>query len=172
MKKILVLTAAALLATSGLSFAQDTVVIEVPQSARDYVIANPSDPVVIDGELSQGYVVPEDVVVREIPESPGYGYIYVEGRPVIVSLDNRQVVYLSNTGGPSTGGEFPDEVLTYVEKHPSDPVVIEGELSTGAMVPADVPLAVVPDQPRYSYIYVGDRPALVETETRRVVWVR
>ena len=150
----------------------NAVVIEVPQSARDYVIANPSDPVVIDGELSQGYVVPEDVVIREIPESPGYGYIYVDGRPVIVSLDNRQVVYLSDTGGPGADGEFPDEILTYVEKHPSDPVVIEGEVTEGTMVPAEVPLVEVPDQPRYSYIYVDDRPALVETETRRVVWVR
>lgn len=172
MKKILVLTAAALFATSGLTFAQDAVVVEVPQSARDYVIANPSDPVVIEDELSQGYVVPEDIVIREIPESPGYGYIYVEGRPVIVSMENRQVVYLSDTGGPSAGGTFPDEVITYVEKHPSDPVVIEGELTTGAVIPADVPLVEVPDQPRYSYIYVDDRPALVERETRRVVWVR
>lgn len=172
MKKALTLTAAAFFASSGFAFAQDAVIVEVPQSARDYVIANPSDPVVIDDELSQGYVVPEDVVVRPIPESPGYGYIYVDGRPVIVSMDNRQVVYLSDTSGPSAGGEFPDEVLTYVEKHPSDPVVIEGELSTGTMVPADIPLVAVPDQPRYSYIYVDDRPALVETDTRRIVWVR
>ncbi|MHC1549645.1 DUF1236 domain-containing protein [Phyllobacterium sp. K27] len=172
MKKILVLTAAALLATSGLTFAQDTVVIEVPQSARDYVIANPSDPVVIEDELSPGYVVPEDIVIREIPESPGYGYIYVDDRPVIVSTDNRQVVYLSDAGAPSAGDAFPDEAITYVEKHPSDPVVFEGELTTGAVIPADVPLVEVPDQPRYSYIYVDDRPALIETETRRVVWVR
>jgi hypothetical protein len=172
MKKVLIPAAAALLAVSSLAFAQDSVVIEVPQSVRDYVIANPSDPVVIDDELSQGYVVPEEVMIHEIPESPGYGYIYVDGRPIIVSLDNRQVVYLSDTEGPSSGGEFPDEVITYVEKHPSDPVVIEGDLATGAMVPADIPLAEVPDQPRYSYIYVDDRPALVETETRRIVWVR
>lgn len=170
MKKVLILTAAALFATSGLAFSQDRVIMDVPQSARDYVIANPADPVVIEGELSQGYVVPEDVVVRPIPESPGYGYIYVEGRPVIVSMDNRQVVYLSD--GAQSGGDVPDEVVTYVEQNPTDPVVFEGDVRTGTMVPADVPLVAVPDQPRYSYIYVDDRPALVETNTRRVVWVR
>jgi hypothetical protein len=88
-------------------------------------------------------------------------------------MDNRQVVYLSdNPDASDDGGAIPDEIVTYVEKNPTDPVVIEGDISTGTMIPADVPLVAVPDQPRYSYIYVDDRPALVETETRRVVWVR
>lgn len=55
MNKVLKLAAAALFATSGLAFAQDTVIVEVPQRARDYVIANPADPVVIEGDLAQGY---------------------------------------------------------------------------------------------------------------------
>ncbi|MGH6861244.1 MAG: DUF1236 domain-containing protein, partial [Phyllobacterium sp.] len=101
----------------------------------------------------------------------GYGYIYVDGRPVIVSLDNREVVYLSDSAGQDGGG-VPDEVVTYVERNPTDPVVIEGDVSTGMVIPEDVPMVAVPDQPRYSYVYVDDRPALIETDTRRVVWVR
>ncbi len=58
MKKALVLTVATFLASSGFALAQDRVLIEVPQAARDYVIANPSDPVVIEGEISDGYVLP------------------------------------------------------------------------------------------------------------------
>jgi hypothetical protein len=167
MKKVFLVTAAAFMASTGLASAQDSVVVEVPQSAREYVIAHPADPVVIEGDLSQGYVVPESVVVRPIPESPGYGYIYVEGRPVIVSMENRQVVYLSEGSM-----EVPDDVVSYIETNPTDPVVIEGDLTMGTVIPADIPLVAVPDQPRYSYVYVQDRPALIETGTRRVVWVR
>ena len=167
MKSVLIVTAVAFFATSGLAIAQDRVVVEVPQSARDYVIANPADPVVIEGDLSQGYVVPEGVVVRPIPESPGYGYIYVDGRPVIVSMENREVVYLS-----FDSGEVPDDVVRYIETNPTDPVVFDGDITTGTVIPDDVPLVAVPDQPRYSYVYVQDRPALVERNTRRVIWVR
>lgn len=167
MNKVLILTASAFLATSGFAWAQDKVYVEVPQPARDYVIAHPSDPVVIDGELSQGYVVPQTVTVRPIPDSPGYGYIYVDGRPVIVSLENRKVVYLSD----SRDGPVPDDVITYVEQNPVDTVAID-DITTGAIVPDDVDLAPVPSQPRYAYIYVDGGPALVDKRTRRVVWVR
>lgn len=168
MNKVLTLTAAAFIATSGLAFAQDSVVIEVPQSARDYVIAHPADPVVIEDELSQGYVVPQNIVVRPIPESPGYGYIYVDGRPVIKSMQNRRVVYLTDTYG-----DVPGEVITYVERNPVDTIIIDGPVATGTVIPENVPLVAVPDQPRYSYVYVDDgRPALVDNGTRRVVWVR
>ncbi|MDR6633812.1 hypothetical protein J2X72_002612 [Phyllobacterium sp. 1468] len=173
MKKVFVVTAAAFFATSGLVMAQDRVVVEVPQSARDYVIAHPADPVVVEGDLSQGYVVPETIVVRPIPESPGYGYIYVDGRPVIVSMENREVVYLSdNAGAAPDDGAIPDDVVSYIETNPTDPVVIDGDVAMGTVIPADVPLVAVPDQPRYSYVYVQNRPALIERETRRVVWVR
>ncbi|UXN60730.1 DUF1236 domain-containing protein [Phyllobacterium zundukense] len=171
MKKIFMVTAATFFAASGLAIAQDGVVVEVPQSARDYVIAHPADPVVIEGDLSQGYVVPETIVVRPIPESPGYGYIYVDGRPVIVSMENREVVYLSDDAGIAPRA-VPDEVISYIETNPTDPVVIDGDITTGTVIPDDVPLVAVPDQPRYSYVYVQDRPALIERETRRVVWVR
>jgi hypothetical protein len=73
MKKALILTTAAFLATTGLAAAQDAVIIEVPQSARDYVIAHPVDPVVIQDDVGEGYVVPEAVVVRPIPDNPDFG---------------------------------------------------------------------------------------------------
>jgi hypothetical protein len=132
MNKVLILTASALIATGGFALAQDKVIVEVPQPARDYVIAHPSDPVVIDGELGEGYVVPQSVAVRSIPESPGYGYIYVDGRPVIVSLENRQVVYLSE----SRDGPVPEDVITYVEQNPVDAVAID-EVTPGAVVSDD-----------------------------------
>ncbi|MEK1889074.1 MAG: DUF1236 domain-containing protein [Phyllobacterium sp.] len=166
MNKVLTLTAAALFATTGLAFAQD-VLVEVPQGARDYVIANPSDPVVFDEDVSQGYVVPKKIVVHEIPDNPGYGYIYVNGRPVIVSMENRRVVYLSESARA-----VPDDAITYIERNPVDTVMIDGPVSRGTVIPDDVRLTEIPDQPGYSYVYVDQRPALIDRGTRRVVWVR
>ncbi|TMV03961.1 DUF1236 domain-containing protein [Brucella haematophila] len=173
MKKALILTTAAFLATTGLAAAQDAVIIEVPQSARDYVIAHPVDPVVIQDDVGEGYVVPEAVVVRSIPDNPDFGYIYVNGEPVIVSMQNRQVVYYDeapNAGPPVP--VVPDDVVTFVENNPTQPIAIDGDVTEGMVIPEDVPLAVVPDQPRYSYVYIDQRPALVEPQTRRVIWVK
>ncbi|MEJ1117145.1 DUF1236 domain-containing protein [Phyllobacterium sp. CCNWLW109] len=95
MKKLFAMAATLMITSSSVAFAQDAVIMEVPQQTRDYVIANPSDPVVIDGDLTQGYVIPQDVELRPIPDSTQYGYVYVNGQPVIVSLENRKVIYLS-----------------------------------------------------------------------------
>ncbi|WP_176038612.1 DUF1236 domain-containing protein [Brucella tritici] len=170
MKRALVLTVAAVIASSGFALAQDRVLIEVPQAARDYVIANPSDPVVIEGEISDGYILPDAVAVHPIPDNPDFGYIYVNGEPVIVSMRNRQVVYYVEE--PNAGPLVPKEIVTYIETNPVDPVTIEGDLAEGTIIPEDVPLVAVPDQPTYSYVYVEDRPALIDTQTRRVVWVK
>ncbi|WP_271894285.1 DUF1236 domain-containing protein [Candidatus Phyllobacterium onerii] len=94
MKRIL-LAITMVLAASGSVLAQDSVVIEVPQPARDYVIAHPTDPVLVEGDIAVGTAVPADVKVVPIPDSPDYGYIYVDKQPVIVTMKDRKVVYMS-----------------------------------------------------------------------------
>ena len=94
MRRILLATAV-MLAASGSIYAQDAVVIEVPQPAREYVIAHPTDPVVIEGDVALGTAVPEDVKLVPIPDSPDYGYVYVDKQPVIVTMKDRKVVYMS-----------------------------------------------------------------------------
>lgn len=66
----------------------------VPAPAREYVIAHPVEPVVIEQDVTVGYVVPETVVVQPIPDTPEFGYIYVEQRPVVVDLNTRKVVHI------------------------------------------------------------------------------
>lgn len=66
----------------------------VPEPARDYVIAHPVEPVVIEERVVVGTVVPETIVVQPIPDTPELGYIYVDGQPVYVKLDNREVIYI------------------------------------------------------------------------------
>ena len=66
----------------------------------DASVANPrivtiqTHQVTVDGDLTAGYVVPESVVIHEIPDSPEFGYIYVDNRPVVVKMDTRKVVYV------------------------------------------------------------------------------
>jgi hypothetical protein len=93
MKRTILVMTALLFAGPGL--AQDAVIVEVPQPARDYVIAHPSDPVVVEGDLAVGTAIPEDVELVPIPDTPEYSYVYVDKRPVIVSTKERKVVYLS-----------------------------------------------------------------------------
>jgi len=88
------LISAGMMVGTGTAFAQDVIVTEVPPPVREYVIAHPVDPVVLEGEISQGYVIPEDIELQPVPEAPQYGYIYVNGEPVIVELSDRRVIYL------------------------------------------------------------------------------
>jgi hypothetical protein len=95
MKRTILITISALLLSTSPLFAQDTVVVEVPQTARDYVIAHPTDPIVVEEELTVGAAVPADVELVPIPDTPEYSYVYVDKRPIIVSTKDRKVVYLS-----------------------------------------------------------------------------
>jgi hypothetical protein len=137
----------------------------VPDEAVQYVVANPVEEVTIEGELAAGVVVPETVTLHEIPEAPEYRYVYVDDRPIIVSAQSREIVY-------SPGYVLPQQTVTYIESNPVDPITIEGELSVGATIPADVELVEIPDSPRFSYVYVQDRPVVVDRDSRTVVWVR
>jgi len=96
MKRMFLLTAALVFAGAGQVLAQDTVIVEVPQPARDYVIANPSEDVMIEEDVAVGTPIPEDVELVPIPDSPDYSYVYIKKQPVIVSTKDRKVVYLSN----------------------------------------------------------------------------
>ncbi len=95
MKRILLVTTAMMFTTLGPLFAQDAVVVEVPQPARDYVIAHPSDPIVIEGDVAVGTVIPQDIELVPIPDTPDFAYVYVDKQPIIVSTKDRKVVYLT-----------------------------------------------------------------------------
>jgi SH3-like domain-containing protein len=74
--------------------------------------------------------------------------------------------------GGATGQALdpPAEVRTYVTSHQLRPVRIDGDVVVGSTLPETVVLEPVPDY-RYEYVYVNDRPMLVEPGTRRVVYV-
>ena len=64
----------------------------------------------------------------------------------------------------------PAEVGTYVATHRVDPVYLDGEVVTGAVLPGSVELREIPDY-NYRYVYVNNQPALVDPGTRRIVYV-
>ncbi|BDA82548.1 hypothetical protein Sa4125_00900 [Aureimonas sp. SA4125] len=66
----------------------------------------------------------------------------------------------------------PDSVRSYVVANPRPAVRLEGEIVQGYVVPGDVELVPVPDNPDYVYFYAGDnRPVIVRAEDRSVVYV-
>ena len=69
------------------------VLVDPPESARTYVTANPLDPVYLEGEVVVGARVPDTVTVQPIPDYE-YQYVYINGQPVLVTPDTREIVYI------------------------------------------------------------------------------
>jgi uncharacterized protein YraI len=73
--------------------------------------------------------------------------------------------------GAGAGAAIPDtRYITYVQTNPVDTVYLDGEVVVGAGIPEPVTLYPIPDSV-YSYIYVNGVPVLVETPTRKVVYI-
>ncbi len=136
----------------------------VPDEVVGYVVENPVETVTYEGDLEAGVLIPADVEVVQVPDYPEYGYIYVNGRPVLVEYESREVVY-------SPGYVVPERTVTYITEHPADAVVIDGGVSTGAILPSDVEIVEVPEDPYYGYVYTDRGPIVVERGTREVIWV-
>jgi uncharacterized protein YraI len=64
----------------------------------------------------------------------------------------------------------PAEIRTYVDTHRLDPVYLDGEVVTGATLPDTVELRQIPDY-NYRYVYVNGQPALIDPQTRRIMYV-
>jgi hypothetical protein len=135
----------------------------VEASSVDYVVANPVEPIYLDGAADVGFVVPANVTVYPIQGDPAYGYVYANDRVWIVDMQTRAFVQSPGYLVPQTSADF-------VVANPVAAAQVQGDVVVGYVVPNEVQLTPVP-QSRYSYIYIGDQPALVDTSTRAVVWL-
>jgi hypothetical protein len=133
----------------------------VQASSVEYAMSQPVEPVYFTDSVDVGYVVPADVTIYPIEGDADYGYVYANDRVWIVDLESRAFVQ-------SPGYLVPQTSTDYVVSNPIDPVELEGDIAVGYVVPESVELVRVPDS-SYSYVYVGDRPALVDTQTRVIV---
>lgn len=182
MRKLLITTVAAL-ALTGPALAQVVVkdsgpmagpIIEIRPAAREYVIANPRPPVILEGRISEGYVVPENVELVPVPDQPEYVYFYGEdNQPVIVRAEDRSVVYVEQSNGDVVAVEedLPDELIGYIRENPIDPIVIEEEIDVGYVVPTELEVQPIDGYQGYSYFYHNGRPYVVDQSSRRVVYL-
>jgi len=65
----------------------------VSDSSVEFVRMHPTEPVVIDGDVQVGYVVPETVTLHVIEGDAEHGYFYTNDRVYFVDLADRAVVY-------------------------------------------------------------------------------
>ena len=62
------------------------------------------------------------------------------------------------------------ETRTYVMDNKVESVVIDGEVAVGTQVPETVEIHTIPES-EYSYVYVDERPVLVEPQSREIVYI-
>ncbi|MHA6645571.1 DUF1236 domain-containing protein [Mesorhizobium sp. A623] len=68
-------------------------VIDPPDVVRHYVVTHQEAPIYLDGEVVTGATLPDTVVLREVPDYQ-YRYVNVNGLPVLVEPQSRQIVYV------------------------------------------------------------------------------
>lgn len=68
-------------------------ILDPQPEVRTYIEQNPVEPVYLEGEVVVGASLPETVEVYEVPEYE-YRYVYVNGQPVLVEPDTREIVYI------------------------------------------------------------------------------
>lgn len=136
----------------------------VSASTVDYAANNPVDPIYIDDNIDVGYRIGSDVHVYPVQGDDRYGYFYANNRVYIVDTTSGEVVH-------SPGYVIPSDTVAYVKAHPMDDVEFSGDLAPGAHISADFQFGTIPDNPDFSYVYVGGRPVLVDNRSNIVVWV-
>ena len=135
----------------------------IATSSIDYVAANPVEPIYLDAQTDIGFVVPAEVTIYPIEGDPAYGYIYANDRVWIVDLQTRALVH-------SPGYLVPQTAADYAVANPITSVEVEGDAVVGYVLPDGTEIATIPDS-RYGYVYLGDRPALVDSSNRTVIWI-
>ena len=126
---------------------------------------NPVDAVYLDSDLTVGAKIADDVTIHPIEGDDKFGYIYANNRVYIIDLETHAVVQ-------SPGYLIPNETVAFVEANPTASISLDGEIAPGFELGADVALADIPDNRTYKYVYINDRPVLVDASTHTVVWVR
>lgn len=135
----------------------------IETASVDYVVANPVEPIYIDGSVDIGYVVPAEVTVYPIQTDPAHGYIYANDRVWIVDMNSRALVY-------SPGYLVPQTAADFAVANPVASFEAQGDVVVGYVLPDGTEVSTIPDS-RYGYVYLNDRPALVDANTRTVVWI-
>lgn len=136
----------------------------VSEAAVAYAGNHPVEQVYLDTDLDVGLKVSSDVKLYPIEGDDDLSYFYANGRVWIVSNASGEIV-------SSPGFIVPEAAVAYVKANPTTSVTIDGDVTPGFVVNADVQVADIPDARGYAYFYVNDRPALLDTRSRTVIWI-
>jgi hypothetical protein len=136
----------------------------VSEAAVVYAGNHPVEQVFVDTDLDVGVKVSGDITLYPIEGEDDLSYFYANGRVWIVSTSSGEIV-------ASPGYVVPETAIAYIKANPTTSITIDGDLSAGFVLDADVELVDVPDARGYAYVYVDDRPALIDVRSRTVIWV-
>ncbi|OJX48082.1 DUF1236 domain-containing protein [Devosia sp. 66-22] len=136
----------------------------VSEAAVTYAGNHPVEQVYLDTDLDVGVKVSSDVTLYPIEGEDDLSYFYANGRVWIVTTSSGEIV-------ASPGFVVPETAVAYVKANPTASVTIEGDVAPGFVVAGDVDVVDVPEARGYAYLYVNDRPALVDARSRTVIWI-
>jgi hypothetical protein len=137
---------------------------QVTDASVTFAGTHPVAQVYIDDGLDVGYHVGSKVKLYDVDGDPDHAYFYANNRVWIVDRGTGEIVY-------SPGFVVSDRAVAYVKAHPSTSITVSGDVAPGFKLSSSVRIHDVPDVSGYGYVYIGDRPALVDTGSRTVVWV-
>lgn len=73
--------------------------------------------------------------------------------------------------GAGTGASIGATDEDYVRHHKVASIHYDGDIKVGLRVGPKLHVYAIPDDPKYSYVYVDDRPVIIENDSQAVVWV-
>ena len=73
--------------------------------------------------------------------------------------------------GAGVGSSVSDSAVEYARDHRVASIEYDGDLQPGYRVGHGLHTYRVPSDEHYSYVYVNDRPALIDNRNNTVVWV-
>lgn len=148
MKTILTLTAAAALA-AGMAQAQTTIVT-TPSTSVETI---QTDPQTTGGGAAGG-------------AASGAIAGAVVGGPVGAAVGGLAGAVL----GDVSEDALTPETRTYILENRTESVVLDGNVAVGTAIPQTVAVQPVPNT-QYQYVYINDRPVLIDPQTRQVIHV-
>jgi hypothetical protein len=137
---------------------------QVADASVTFAGTHPVPQVYIDDTLRVGVHVGTKVKLYAIEGDPDHAYFYANNRAWIVDRATGKIV-------ASPGFLVSERAVTYVKAHPTTSIAFSGNLEPGVKLKSSIHLNAIPDVRGYAYVYLDDRPALVDMGSRTVVWV-
>lgn len=136
----------------------------VSDTSVTFAGTHPVEQIYLKDHVKVGYKVGANVKLYPIDGDDTHAYFYANNRAWIVDTTSGKVV-------ASPGFLVEDNAVAYVKAHPTTSITFSGNLAPGVKLKSGVKVTAVPDADGYGYVYLNERPALIDTGTRTVVWV-